>query len=337
MRAAALFCLVVAAGACSKQRRSHSHHEPPQSVAPPPIASAPDAGVVLVVYPAEFDRLLGVGADALYFAVAEDPDRGTMTLIRRPAGGSDLVLTRSSDGGLAVDDDAVYWTESATESGGRGGVWRATAPGWVGERIAVASPVGVWLAVNSSHLFFAEGHWLVAVAKQGGTPKRLIDNQTEISEMVADDTAVYWVSSKRWTPPGWLKRLSLDGKETASLLAEIPKGPYTLLQTKAQLYFSQDSRPGRIVMAVPKQGGEATVVTDGDWGLMTVAEDGVYLLPDPHAHQRLPLALHRVRSPGANPEVLYTPPPGFKLRGLMAARGHVYVGQLPSKPQAPRP
>lgn len=289
-----------------------------------------------MVYTADFEQLLGVGTDALYFA-RSDLDDGPATLVRRPTHGVEQVLTTSTNGGFAVDDGAIYWTEPGQLPQGRGGVWRAAPPGWMAEQVAVGSPVPGFLAVNSSQLFFAEGHWLMSVAKHGGPTKRLVDTGAEVNEVVADDTAVYWTGFDDRAPPSWLKRLELAGAATPKLLASIRWVPSRLKQAGDQIYFRQFTGPGAATYAVPKRGGEATVLAEGPWGEMVVAEDGVYALPENHGQQTLPLALHRVRSPDATPEIVYSPRVGFRLRGLMAARGQVYVGESPIRPQPPRP
>lgn len=124
-------------------------------------------------------------------------------------------------GGLALDEDQVYWSESWN---GRDGLIRSVQKDGTGTRTLASSAAPGRLAVDSSFLYWidhgapdvrADGQ-VLRVPKRGGEREVLAHDQAAPSDIVLAEGAVYWTTmGQGWPdsvfwPDGEVLRLSIE-------------------------------------------------------------------------------------------------------------------------------
>jgi hypothetical protein len=89
---------------------------------------------------------------------------------------------------LALDDSYVYWWRLLPTPG----ILRASKQG--GPETLLTSDVAQQIAVDGSYIYYTTGTSVRRVAKTGGDPEILIDNQLSPFAIVVDATHVYWTN-----------------------------------------------------------------------------------------------------------------------------------------------
>jgi hypothetical protein len=191
------------------------------------------------------------------------PQSGTVNSVPK-SGGSVAVLAQGEDapGRLVADGSWIYWTEGASLglSEGFGRIGRAPAAGGPAETVvsgvAADSPP---ISVNDNYVFIADKARIKRVPRAGGTVETLAKTLYRISDLVADQSYVYWLEDQ---PFSTIKRAPVGGgavTQLASSLLYNGAGGIIRLQGGA-LYWT--AGPFNI-LSVPASGGPLRVVASG--------------------------------------------------------------------------
>lgn len=202
----------------------------------------------------------GPGADA------NAPCTGSQCLVQLASG-------EAYSYGIAVDDDAVYWTsegssvKSVRKSGGTprvlvGGQWGARA-------IAVDATNVYWTtsADDSRNLASSEYGTIMQAPLHGGPATVIASHQPYASESIAvDSTSIYWLTTKTLDyPSGSVMKAPIGGGELTTL-ASNQYSPTGIVVDETSVYWSTEDF---VVRKVAKVGG--STVTLGPMGRSPLA------------------------------------------------------------------
>ncbi|MEO5729722.1 MAG: hypothetical protein ABI134_17760 [Byssovorax sp.] len=175
---------------------------------------------------------------------------------------------------LAVDDTSVYWTRS-------GGADVRCAPRAGGPAAVLIeglkSPGGV--AVDASFVYVAETAWqgrIVKVPKTGGQIMVIATEQHHPTEVLVDDSAVYWINEVNFGEGEVMKAPKAGGAST--VLARKLRRPRALALDSGNVYWIQSrlTEPGGdrdSVVRVPKAGGVPATLIDDQTGASALGVD----------------------------------------------------------------
>lgn len=201
------------------------------------------------------------------------------TIRRRAKGGGDsIVLTKTTaaPSRLAVDGTHVYWTESSS-----GNIGRVPKVGGSAEILAAGEVKPFALAVDADAVYWATmmGNVIRLGMQGGGAPQTLTDLAWNCSDLALDDDAVYWSDGIN---DGNLGRILKTGG-AGPTLHPVDGIPGSFAIDSASIYVwvadpSTDSWPGQ-PRRVAKSGGAMSALAPfgkhGD-GQLTVDATHVY-------------------------------------------------------------
>lgn len=151
--------------------------------------------------------------------------------------------------GLTLTTTHLYWID------GESTVLRVPRSGGYAETVLVrSSPIGD-LALDSSRLYYTDvfGGTVGALPFDGSPEQTLASGQTDLAEVAADGTRIYWSTSNR------IAAIDVEEpSEPMTVLAEGLPGPRGLLAAGGYLYFALPDE--REVRRVPKTGGRPETI-----------------------------------------------------------------------------
>lgn len=256
-----------------------------------------------------FEHVMAMAVDSSWLVWST---QGGGIYARPVAGGLIRKLDQFSAGTIAVSvevrDGYAYWAE--TTSTAFGSVYRVALNGGSRETLATGQQYAHALAVDATHLYWADRETIYRLALAGGTAQPFISGQTTVNGLALDATHLYWGNSDQ----GLIRRVPLTGGTPATLFSQ-QMMPWKLRIANGYVYWTSDFAPTDIKRG-PVTGGVAEVlvtnqdvpremVTDGVW-LYWFAQGTNFGQPAPRIY-RMPVA------GGTPPEILLTPKRGGPL------------------------
>ena len=201
-----------------------------------PLAGGPAVMLATAPYP----NSLAVGGGAVYWASPFPAGSGTLMKLALEAGA--LPETIASDGSpfaVAVDATNVYWTESGSQGGSDGMIWKAPLAGGPATMLASGQPSPAAIATDGAKVYWANGDTsnaigaVMQVPVDGGTPVTIAAVQPIPHAIAVDGTNVYWSSTRapastrrplgaaprRSLPAGWVTTCPNPGISPSTIRA----------------------------------------------------------------------------------------------------------------------
>jgi sugar lactone lactonase YvrE len=177
--------------------------------------------------------------------------------------------------GIALDADAVYWTDSST-----GSVLRVAKTGGAAANLFGGSPQdssttvsrASGIAVDSRFVYWADpnGGFVAKVPKAGGTPVMLTMGQSDPTFVAVDATNIYWAQGTNGgSSTASLLRMPLNGGVPVTLASMTsPEGialdaTHVYWTDGGTLNAKNQSNHDGAVMRVPIAGGAPEVLASG--------------------------------------------------------------------------
>jgi hypothetical protein len=214
----------------------------------------PKTGAIATLTPTSEAPVFAVDAAHLYWA----SDGASLHRVPLGGGETEILAPVIEVGGLALDDSDVFFTDdtyvrSIPKTGGA-----------VTDLVTVTNAL-VGVVVDDDSVFFFRGTTngsLHRVAKSGAEPKVLIGS-TEIDDIAIDELRVY-ITLRAEGPYG------IDKTGTNGALLTRHPGARSIAVDATDVYFTTDDGS---VLRVPKAGGEARLVAEGQGVVTDVAVD----------------------------------------------------------------
>lgn len=187
-------------------------------------------------------------------------------------------LPQSDYGGLALDEQFVYWN-------GSGRILRISKTGGTAEIVTTEHVSGgIDLAVDNAKVYWANhGYYaantpaapspIYAAPKDGGAVEIVADQQDVPHSLVVDQTFIYWL-----TPTSIMKQAKAGGQPQLLLQATAEEGVDELAQDEAYLYFGfRDAGESHWALhKLSKSGGEPQTLVER-YSLKPVVVDKSYI------------------------------------------------------------
>lgn len=180
-------------------------------------------------------------------------------------------LLEANFSGIEVRNGYIYFTKAPCHEHGdcglgepyEGGVFKISVNGanWEDPTTWDALALGYWagdLDVYGEYVYFADGASIFRVPKDGGDVIKLTETVTQIWELKADDTHIYWVEYGDNQNPYWAKRVPKDGGQW-EVVADGLIFPRRIDLDAENVYWAQ----GGTVQFRPKTGGPITTIVEG--------------------------------------------------------------------------
>jgi hypothetical protein len=246
------------------------------------IVSVPVAapGAPRTLYPGQrgAEGLAFAGGRLVFITVpsADGKDHSKILSARIGSSPAPVVRTYDLDETLTVSDGTDVFSFGDVKTGKTaspdvlriGGNGKAATVATTGDKL-----VRTALAVNATHVFWAQGGSIVRAPKGGGEPAVVIKLPAgKIQRLAADDAAVYWTDSGTGDPQwsGRVYRASLDGK--VETLSDAPS-PFAIAVDADSVYWTSSTDTGGRILSRKKSGGATFVLASDQHGPRSVAVD----------------------------------------------------------------
>jgi hypothetical protein len=173
---------------------------------------------------------------------------------------------------VALDDTAVYWTNS-----GNGTVWRANKDGGGRMQLAGGQQTPWVIAVRRGQVYWSQngsGGAIVTVPATGGVARELSGPQPSPRGLAIDDSYVYFVTED--PDAGTVQRMLLDGGDL-SILASDQQSPKEVVLTPAAIFWSNPGDGTIMRLPMAAAGVDPTIVASGLGTPFGLATDGTFL------------------------------------------------------------
>jgi hypothetical protein len=193
-------------------------------------------------------------------------------------GGPSEVLAQGGfvpTGGIAADEEYVYWTSSTQPS-----VLRVPKAGGPPQIVLQKLPQAPReLALDGTHVYIATFRkdtpgFIVRVPKSGGATQTLISGRDALHGLLPEDSGLFFVGGQE------ILKISREGGEVQTLLPKTDRVAAIRLLTDSQnLYFFHEQETiGRYALArMPRAGGPLTILTRRGTALKQLAQSETHL------------------------------------------------------------
>ena len=201
---------------------------------------------------------------------------GLLQTVPKAGGQTTTVTTVPLSPGLAVDAEAIYWTERDTPlvrkrvkaTGAQSTLWTGSAGEWAMD-----------LVIDDCCVYWRSLRAVYRVSKQGGDATLLFtsgtDDPVQIQALAVDSQYLYWVGWPIFTGPDRLMRtLKANTSSTGPFdTSSLPKGALALALSDADVFFTTGQSPGA-VQSIPKAGGTVSMLVAHQDYAFSIAHDG---------------------------------------------------------------
>jgi hypothetical protein len=240
-----------------------------------------DGGESEVLTPPMFDpKGLAVNDTHVYWAnggygVDETGSTGaTIMRVAKSGGTPETVSEAVYPIALALDDDAVYWSDADLDQ-----IVMRPLEGTSNTVLAESQRTVKYLALDSTSVYWTnETGEVVKVAKAGGPPTVLASGQSQPLGIAVDATRVYWAAAG----DGWIRSVPLSG----GAVQNVREAEYPIAVSLQDGYLIYTNAPGALtttsdtgqVLRVPLDGGTAELLADRQelpWNITTIGAKDV--------------------------------------------------------------
>jgi hypothetical protein len=190
-------------------------------------------------------RLASAGA-SLFFA--DMPTDGTAQVMRVALGDNPALITRvrGIPQSIAVDDEAVYWTDTAT-----GELWAAKTSGPASRLLVSAGGRPYALALRAGWVYFTdlERQTIERLDKDGGAATVLLAGQAQATSLAVTEEWLFWIDAAS----GSLFVAPTSGPSAMRELASSQTFTSGIVAAGDQVYWTDEIR--RTVMRTSAMGG----------------------------------------------------------------------------------
>jgi hypothetical protein len=168
---------------------------------------------------------------------------------------------------MGADDTAVYWLAPR-----EGKIFKAPLGGGAPVELAPTSGISRGLVIDENDVFWAENAGVFAVPKAGGKVRTV--SEAGIPDGLAlDGTHVYWYSSLA----GVVSRAPKKGGTGTKVHADDQHTLHTFFVDGNDLFVSFGANDKMVIQRIPKAGGAAVTVVEGQKPGTDFASDGAHL------------------------------------------------------------
>jgi hypothetical protein len=226
---------------------------------------------------------------------------------------------QDSPGAVILDENNVYWVNTAT--GSHGSVMRLPKTGGEPQALASEQSFPLGLVVDDEAVYWTdmgirngEGK-VMRVAKAGGTPVELVAGLDGPGRLAADEDHLYWTIRSKG-----VMRVAKSGGEPEVL---VPASALSAgIAVDARSVYFMDVSAGEI-RSIPKAGGDvATVASVPQADLSYLETDGENV----YWHNGGVDSLWQVKATGGTPSVLF--PASQELRHFVVTPDKVFIALL---------
>lgn len=252
---------------------------------PPAAADTAAALAAPTVIATGIDQPGSLAVDDGYVYFAAYGDEAAHGSIRRVArsGGPVTVLAdgESVPGNVVVDGTRVYWTSNDGQRSNAGAIRAVAKSG--GRPVSLVSGLTTAraLVADAYTLYFADDAHILALSKSGGVAVPLSPARCT-NAMAADSTTIYWAENCVLVPPAGILAVSKLGGLPVVVSAT---GPGSLFADGAFVYWIDRG----VVEAQPRFGGLPLPLYDtGNWGVLQAIDATALYLQVGEGIARLP-------------------------------------------------